>query len=199
VLRAVAWGAYAAFALALVVALALAMVAPVARSAELVDEVWVGGYDHSFNNSGGRREAGTAEVEVEADTAELQALRMLGAPRLALTMAVNTGGKTDFGGAAFNWRRQIWRRLYAGVQLGLDANDGYTRITPGYSNETLRRDRLQLGSRVLFREAASLGCRLDANWSAGLQYIHNSTGEILSKGPNESLNELGVNVGRRFR
>jgi hypothetical protein len=167
-------------------------------SAEAIDAIWLGGYAHSFNNAPGRKEAGTGEVEAEADTPQIHALRALGAPRLALTVAINTGGKTDFGGAALVWERRLIGRLSGSVQFGLNLNDGETRAPPGPAGDDLRRTRLQLGSKVLFREAAGLNWRLDRRFSLGVQYIHNSNGEILAHGANESINEIGFRLGVRF-
>jgi hypothetical protein len=167
-------------------------------SAEAIDAVWLGGYAHSFNNPAGRKEAGTGEVEAEADTPQLRALRALGAPRVAFTVALNTGGKTDFGGAALVWERRLVGRLSGSVQFGLNLNDGDTHAPSGPAGDDLRRTRLQLGSKVLFREAAGLNWRLNRRLSLGLQYIHNSNGEILAHGSNESINEIGLRLGLRF-
>jgi lipid A 3-O-deacylase len=167
-------------------------------AAQVVDEVAIGAYAHSINNPWGTKEAGTQEIEVEIDTARPALLRAIGAPRIALTAAFNTDGKTKFGGAALAWDRRLWRRLSGTVQFGLDLNDGDVRAPPGPAGDAERRDRLQLGSRVLFREAAALNWRLTSHWNVGLQYIHNSNGEILGNGPNQSLNELGIRLGYRW-
>jgi hypothetical protein len=174
------------------------IVAATSTCAQILDEVWVGGYAHSVNNSPGEKEAGTQEVEVEADTVQPGFLRGIGAPRIAITMAFNTGGKTDFGGVALAWDHQLYRHLVGSLQFGLNGNDGDVRAPLGPSGDVLRRDRLQLGSNVLFREAAGLSWRFNRRWELGAQYIHESNGEILSSGPNESLNELGLRLGYRF-
>jgi hypothetical protein len=177
----------------------VALAGPANVLAAIIDKVWVGDYDHSFNNPVGYRESGTQEIEVEADSAQFQALRVLGAPRIAVTMAFNSGGKTDFGGAALAWDHRLHGPLFWSLQFGLNGNDGYTRPSSGSADDALRRERLMLGSNVLFREAAGLNWRLKGRWEFGVQYIHESNGQILARGPNESLNELGFRLGYRLR
>jgi hypothetical protein len=166
-------------------------------AAGILDEVWVGGYAHDFDDSQ-HKESGTQEVEVEVDTAPPPILRVIGSPRVALTMALNTGGKTDFGGVALAWQRRLVGRLSGTVQFGLDGNNGNVRAPPGPAGDELRADRLQLGSNLLFREAVGLDWRLSDRLRLGAQYIHNSTGQILAHGPNEGINELGMRLGYRL-
>lgn len=166
-------------------------------AAGVLDEVWVGGYAHDFDDSQ-HKESGTAEIEFEADTAQPRFLHFIGWPSIALTAAINTGGKTDFGGVALVWQRRLISRLSGSVQFGLDVNNGVVSAPSGPAGDELRKDRLELGSNLLFREAVGLDWALDPRWRVGAQFIHNSTGQILAHGPNEGLNELGVRVGYRL-
>ena len=166
-------------------------------AAGILDEVWVGGYAHDFDDSQ-KKESGTQEIEFEVDTAPPPILHVIGSPRIAVTMAFNTGGKTDFGGVALAWERRLVGRLSGTLQFGLDGNDGDTRAPPGPAGDALRSERLQLGSNVLFREAVGLDWRLNDRLRVGAQYIHESTGQVLAHGPNEGINELGMRLGYRL-
>ncbi|MFI4974068.1 MAG: acyloxyacyl hydrolase [Caulobacterales bacterium] len=180
-------------------ALACTVVMGAPASAGVLDEVWVGGYAHNYNQAHGK-EGGTAEVEFEVDTARPPILRFMGSPRIAFTAAFNTAGFTDFGGVALAWDHRIYRRLSWGLQLGMDVNDGNLSAPKGPAGDHLRATRVQVGTRVLFREAASLNYRINDRWEAGLHIIHNSNGELLSAHhvPNQALNELGVAVGYKL-
>ncbi|WP_298916048.1 acyloxyacyl hydrolase [uncultured Algimonas sp.] len=57
---------------------------------------------------------------------------------------------------------------------------------------------IEFGSRVLFRNAFTLGYRVSDAWAGELFYEHLSHGKILSSGPNEGLDAYGVRVAYRF-
>jgi len=182
---------------ALLAAALIGAAAPAAADG-LLDEVWAGGYAHDFADSQ-HKETGTAEIEFEADTVQPRFLHFIGWPHIALTAAFNTGGDTSFGGVALVWQRRLISRLSGTVQFGLNVNNGIVRVPPGPAGEQLYDERLIVGSNLLFREAVGLDWSLSRNWRLGAQYIHESNGQILSHGPNEGLNELGLRLGYRIQ
>jgi Lipid A 3-O-deacylase (PagL) len=163
--------------------------------AEIVDQVWIGGYAHDITDWGLRKEGNTADVQLEVDTAQPDILRFLGAPHLNATLALNTAGKTDFGSVGLAWDRRLWGSLYGSLQFGIGDSDGVT----GPSSDPKDRNRLLLGSKLLFREAGGLNWRMKNHWLIGVQYVHASNGLILGHRYNEGINDLGIRIGYRFK
>lgn len=178
-----------------VAAVALVGVWSAQARAEIVDQVWIGGYAHDITDWGLKKEGNTADVQLEVDTAQPQVLRFLGAPHLNATLALNTAGKTDFGSVGLAWDRRLFGSLYGSLQFGIGDSDGVT--SPNSAPKD--RNRLLLGSKALFREAAGLNWRLKDHWLIGVQYVHASNGLILAHRYNEGINDLGFRFGYRFR
>jgi hypothetical protein len=185
---------------ATVLGLALVLAGPSrALAAGVLDQVWLGGFIHDVNDLGNGKESNAADIEVEVDTVQPHALRVLGAPHIAATLALDTRGRTNFGGVGLMWDHRLFDRLYGSVQFGVDLTDGVRAPAPGAQGTLERQHRLLLGSKVLFREAAGLDWRLSERWSVGVEYVHLSNGSILARRYNEGVNDAGVRLGYRFR
>jgi len=163
--------------------------------AEIIDQVWIGGYAHDISDLGAGKESNTADVQLEVDTAQPQLLRLIGAPHLNLTLALNTAGKTDFGAVGLAWDHRLVGSLYGSLQFGIGDSDGVT--TP--SDNPKDANRLLLGSKVLFREAVGVNWRMKQHWLIGVQFVHASNGLILGKRYNEGINDVGMRFGYRFK
>jgi len=164
-------------------------------AAEIVDQVWIGGYAHDISDLGLGKESNTTDIQLEVDSAQPQVLRFLGAPHLNATLALNTAGKTDFGSVGLAWDRRLIGSLYGSLQFGIGDSDGVTRP----SSDPKDRDRLLLGSKALFREAAGVNWRMKNHWLIGVQFVHASNGLILGRRYNEGINDAGVRIGYRFK
>jgi lipid A 3-O-deacylase len=103
--------------------------------------------------------------------------------------ALNLAGKTSHVHVGLTWRLDLTHALFAEASLGVALHDG---VVGRYAAE----GRNALGCRALFREAASLGYRLESGWTI------TATAEHLSNGgrcdANRGLTNLGVMVGYRF-
>jgi len=163
--------------------------------AEIIDQVWIGGYAHDISDLGLGKESNTADVQFEVDTAQPQLLRFLGAPHLNATLALNTAGKTDFGSVGLAWDHRLLGSLFGSLQFGIGDSDGVTRP----SSDPKDRDRLLLGSKALFREAVGVNWRLKDRWLIGVQFVHASNGLILGRRYNEGINDVGMRFGYRFK
>jgi hypothetical protein len=172
---------------------------PAAARAGVIDEIWAGGLAHDLNDFDHGKESDSGDVQIEVDTARPAALRPLGAPRVNLVLAVNSAGHSDLASAGLTWDHRIFRQLYGSVDFGLGVTDGLLSPPPGPTGAEDERNRLLLGSRVLFREAAGLDWRLDPRWSIGVEFVHASNGHILSHGFNQGITDAGVRLGYRFR
>jgi hypothetical protein len=168
--------------------------------AEIVDDVWVGGYAHDISDLGHGKESNTQDVQLEVDTAQPSVLRFLGAPHLNAVVSLNSAGRTDFAAAGLAWDHRLFGPLYASLQFGAGVSDGIADPPAGAAGDYDRSHRLLLGSKVLFREAAGLDWRLPGHWQVGLQYWHASNGLILgSHRYNEGINDVGMRLGYRFK
>jgi len=187
--------AQAALALSLSVA---AVAPPLAAHAGVLDEVWVGGFAHDVSDLGKGRESGTGDAIMEIDTGRPDALRFLGAPRIGLTMGLNSSGLSNAGAVSLVWDHHLFSRFYGTLDLGMGLTDGVSRTPSGVAGVYDQRHRLLLGSKVLFREAGGIDWRLTDHWSIGGEFVHYSNGLILAKDHNQGINDAGLRLGYRF-
>ena len=130
----------------------LSLLAPPARAGPFA-QVWVGGLAHDVTHLGGGGEGGLGDVLLEVDTARPALLRPLGTPRIGLTLAANAAGRSDLASLGLVWDRRLAGRLYGSVDLGFAVTNGLVRPRAGGQGAGDFRNRLLLGSHVLFREA----------------------------------------------
>jgi hypothetical protein len=124
-------------------------------------------------------------VSVEIDASRPPVLRLLGAPRVNIVAALGFAGRTDRASAALVWDHRLFGQLYGSIDLGLGVSNGL--IDPRSASDF--RNRLLLGSSVLFREAPRIEWRFASNWA----------GEILgSHHFNRGINDAGLRLGYRF-
>ena len=138
---------------------------------------------------------------------------------------LNLGGKTSYGGAGVLYRGYAGERLYGEWATGLVVHDGELENEPsellqGLQDGTLtgpftpaqvqqaqidlqdlqfRQGRnIEFGSRVLFRNAFTLGYRVNRTLAVEGFVEHLSHGNILSNGSNEGLDSYGFRTSVRF-
>jgi len=179
-------------------AFAAAVALPATSRADIVDEVSVGGFAHDVSDIGHGKESGTADIQLEVDTARPPILRILGAPRVNAFVSINSAGRTNSGGAGLVWDHQLFDRLYGRIDLGIAGNDGVLTAPIGPAGNYVRAHRDLLGSHLLFREALGLEWRLTRHWAFGGEFVHESTGQIVARGANEGINDLGLKLAYRF-
>ena len=78
--------------------------------------------------------------------------------------------------------------MFFSLDLGGAVHDGET--------STSRRDRKELGTRVLFREAIEIGYRFQEHHALSLRFDHISNASLADN--NEGLDTLGVVYGYSF-
>ena len=112
----------------------------------------------------------------------------IGNPRPFIGANINTAGDTSAINFGANWDWDVWRRTFFSFSFGGAAHTGKTK--------TLRLDRKELGSRVLFYLAAELGYRIDQRNSLAVRLDHMSNAGIVDK--NEGLDTIGLIYGYHF-
>ncbi len=130
-------------------------------------------------------------------------------PRFEIGGDLNLGGKTNLAYAGLLWRPYFGagRRFYAEFATGLAVHDGEKQIpnlTPDLTPEEAARrlfmhaNHIEFGSRVLFRQAIALGYRFTDRIAADLYFEHFSHGNILTSGPNEGVDVIGLRISHRL-
>jgi lipid A 3-O-deacylase len=110
-------------------------------------------------------------------------------PRPHIGGSINTGGDTSFGYAGLTWTVDLTERVFVEASFGGAVHNGDTgRFT--------RPGRSALGCSPLFRESASVGVRLSANWSVMATVEHLSNAGACSQ--NRGLTNVGARIGYTF-
>ncbi|MEW5726986.1 MAG: acyloxyacyl hydrolase [Pseudomonadota bacterium] len=150
-------------------------------------ELRLGVLAHDVGVFGGEHESGAdGNVEVLFDSPSV--LAPLWAPRPHLGVSVNSAGNTSQAYAGLTWTWDVTRRLFLAFSLGGAVHDGET--------ETDRQDRINLGSRVLFRESLSIGFWITENQNLSLMLSHISNANLAEH--NEGMDNFGIRWGYRF-
>lgn len=105
--------------------------------------------------------------------------------------SVNSDDGVNFAVAGINLRLPLGTAVYIQPALGVAVQDGSTADFPR------TRDRLYLGSRVLFAPELALGARLSERWSAEIAWVHLSHAK-LAGGQNPGLDDVGMRLIYRF-
>jgi len=109
-------------------------------------------------------------------------------PRIALGAMINTGGKTSYAFADFNWRIPIWKMLFFEGEFG-----GAVNNSPDWQGPR----RIDMGCPVTFRESGGFGLQLTPNWDVIASVAHASHASFCtSKNPGDT--DFGVMVGYKF-
>ena len=109
-------------------------------------------------------------------------------PRPFIGANINTSGDTSSLNFGVNWDWDLWRQTFFSFAVGGAAHTGKL--------ETLRLDRKELGSRVLFYLAAELGYRINQRHSLAVRLDHMSNAKLADK--NEGLDTVGLVYGYHY-
>ncbi len=157
----------------------------------LIDELRLGGLAQNIEPTGRGHEHG-ADVNAEvlfapafAPTGDAVKDVLFGfRPHLGATY--NFAGTTDKIYVGLTWDAPLNHGFFLEGSFGLAVHDG------GLAED----NRAQYGCRVNFRESASLGYDLDANWRVMLMVDHMSNADLCLQ--NRGLTNAGVRLGYRL-
>jgi lipid A 3-O-deacylase len=187
VLRAVAW------CLGSCLILATPML-PARAQSSIVDEVKVGALAHDVGFLGDSVEGG-ADLMGEVLFKSPEVLSIIGSPRPAVGVSVNTAGDTSYVYGDLSWTLALWHPEgdpetgpYVLGAAGGAVHDG--RLDSATDSEKA------LGSRVLFHLAVGLGYHVTRATSVEAYFDHLSNADLASH--NAGLNNVGVRVGFKF-
>ncbi len=109
-------------------------------------------------------------------------------PRPIVGGSVNTSGDTSYGHFGVNWGGDVTGRLFIDFRFGGAVHDGNKNVS-----DPTRKD---LGCRVVFREALSIGVHITdkVNVSGIIEHISNAG--ICSR--NDGISSAGARLGYRF-
>ena len=157
----------------------------------LFQEVRVGAFAHNPNHD----EDAPVDVSVETLSSNLPFANFSNpyvnwflSPRIALGGMINTGGKTSYAFADFNWRIPIWKMLFFEGEFG-----GAVNNSPDWQGP----NRIDMGCPLTFRESGGFGLQLTPNWDVIASVAHASHASFCtSKNPGDT--DFGVMVGYKF-
>jgi lipid A 3-O-deacylase len=157
----------------------------------LFQEVRVGVFAHNPNHD----EDAPVDVSVETLSSNLPFANFSNpyvnwflSPRIALGGMINTGGKTSYAFADFNWRIPIWKMLFFEGEFG-----GAVNNSPDWQGP----NRIDMGCPLTFRESGGFGLQLTPNWDVIASVAHASHASFCtSKNPGDT--DFGVMVGYKF-
>jgi len=157
----------------------------------LFQEVRVGAFAHNPNHD----ENAPVDLSVETLSSNLPFANFSNpyvnwflSPRIALGAMINTGGKTSYAFADFNWRIPIWKMLFFEGEFG-----GAVNNSPDWQGPR----RIDMGCPVTFRESGGFGLQLTPNWDVIASVAHASHASFCtSKNPGDT--DFGVMVGYKF-
>jgi lipid A 3-O-deacylase len=123
------------------------------------------------------------------------------APRPYVNASLNTGGDTSLGSVGLEWNFALGESWAFQPGIGYALHNGEVRNP--FPNGDPRaqafvKDKVLLGSQDLFRVSMAVERKLSDKWGAQVLWEHYSHGQILGKGRNQGLDELGVRVTRKF-
>jgi lipid A 3-O-deacylase len=150
-------------------------------------EIRLGVLAHDVGVFGGEHEEGH-DVMAEFLFDSPDVLAPIWAPRPHVGVAVNTVGDTSQAYAGLTWRWDATDWLFLDFSLGGSIHNGEL--------ETDRQDKVNLGSRVLFRESIGVGVRLNESHTVSVVLAHISNANLAEH--NEGLDTFGIHWGWRF-
>jgi lipid A 3-O-deacylase len=137
----------------------------------------------------------------------LESLHAIGRPRAHLLAGVNTDGGINYAAVGLSWRFDLGERFYLQPGIGAAVHSGKvdlpSSLEPGLTQAeidrrlALRRNNLDLGSRVLFEPELSLGWRATERLALELSWIHLSHAQLASR-QNPGLGDLGLRAVWQF-
>jgi lipid A 3-O-deacylase len=181
-----------------------------------------------FGLGGKKGKETSAALNLEIIFEEPEFLKWALSPQPYIGGSFNLEGNTSYGGAGLLWRQTLGEKLYFDFAFGLVGHDGTKEVPlPSYFQDPaivaaldgtvpitpaqLTRIRsenipyfdslnneIEFGSRILFREALTLGLRVSDRWATEVYVEHLSNGKILTNGSNEGLDVFGGRLSYRF-
>ncbi len=169
-----------------------------------VDSVRLGVMDHNIKVTDGKNADKESGVNINGEVrfASPDFLRWAMSPHPYAMASVNTDGNTSFAAVGLAWEFRLSERWRFESGFGYALHNGEvnnpfpagTQAAVDFS-ET----RVLLGSRDLFRSSLALSYALSDTLAVQALYEHLSHGQILGKGRNQGLDEIGVRLIWNFR
>jgi lipid A 3-O-deacylase len=168
----------------LFLAVSLTAASAPATATEIFGGVYAHDVDTGITRSG--IEPG-AEIHLGVRGGRIQALRAIGGPQPYVFGAVSIQGGVNYAAAGLHWK--LGRTLYARPGIGLAIHDAPT--------DTMRADRIDFGSRIVFVPEVAVGYQVNDRFAVEASWVHLSHAQIFS-GQNPGMDSLGVRLNYRF-
>ena len=163
-------------------------------SASFITEIKTGVVEHDAGIFGRQKEKGLDSTFEFLFRKINYNLFWLGKPRPHVGATINMGGDTSQAYAGVTWDYKLPKRMFFNFSWGLAYHNG-DKI---HSASNVQIDKKELGSSVLFREAAEIGWNFYGKDSISLRFDHISNANLWGEGPNEGLDTFGIVYSYRF-
>ncbi|QJU57939.1 acyloxyacyl hydrolase [Sphingomonas sp. AP4-R1] len=147
-------------------------------------DLFGGLYKHDVNIFAKKLHEGGADIEAGIRGDAISALGFVGGPAPYAFVSVNTDGGTNFAAAGLSWT--FGGPIYVRPGIGIAVHDGPLRRYRGT-------DRIDLGSRVLFKPELAIGWQVAPRWSVEASLTHLSHAQIFSH-QNPGVDMAGIRV-----
>lgn len=151
-------------------------------------EFEVGIAAHDLNGDGGREKGVDLALVLRGERLEGIFWQTLLSPRPHIGINIHDQFKTSSLYAGLTWSAVFGEVWYISADFGGAIHNGKLDRTT--------RDRVALGSRVLFREALEVGVRISERWRTGIRADHMSNADLAT--PNDGVTTLGLMLTRDF-
>lgn len=164
----------------------------------LIDEVRFAVLQHDTGVIGENREDGV-DLGVEVLSTPIEALRLIGSPKVVAGALVNTDGYTNQIYLGLQAERTLASQvfspndaIYLEGMVGAAWHDGKLDV----SGTPLEDEWKSHGSRVVFRTGFGVGYRFNEKWSLTATFHHISNADTSL--PNEGSNDIGLRLGMKL-
>ena len=163
-------------------------------NASFISEVKTGIASHDVGVLGRKKEDGL-DSSFEILFREINYnLLWLGTPRPHIGANINMGGDTSQAYAGVTWNYKLPKKMFFNFSWGLSYHNGDKK----HSATNVITDKKELGSSLLFREAAEVGWNFYGKDSISIRLDHISNANLWGEETNEGLDTLGIFYGYRF-
>lgn len=184
------------------VAVASGLIAP--SAAAQIDSIRLGVMDHNIcvtDCKNADKESGV-NINGELRFASPDFLKVIWSPHPYVMVSGNTDGNTSYAGVGLEYDWEFADRWHFEPGFGIVWHDGAVRNKfPSGSQAAVdySSNHVLLGSRDLFRTNFTLTYDLSDSWAIQGVYEHLSHGQILGKGRNQGMDEVGVRLVWNFK
>lgn len=143
------------------------------------------------------------DIEGQVIFNQLESLTWLAKPRPIVALNLNLAGETSFAAIGLNWDIKASENWVFSPSFGYSVHNADPLTNPYTPAQSVPRQKfddeeLALGSRDLFWTSLAFGRRISDDTKVFIAYEHLSHGQVLGKGVNQALDNIGIYWAKEF-